>query len=293
VFCTQCGKQGVEGAKFCAYCGARMGLAEAAQGEDGLTEGARGPQLVVTEGQRTPWRGAAIVIGTVALVALIGYAGPKAAKWARPWVTNGSSSPSPVNASDRPVANTRGALDAQLKANASRFAPEPVIPGATGRFNADGSIVYDKSPYGEDGDGPGRSLNGGENSGLDQPAFDPFSLGGNYIITLSREGKAPENWELALNIQSATSTNVSYRAAMVDNAGMAVDAQTGSTLHIDPAAGTANFDFRFVFFAFSYKLRGTIERDGRITGTYTYGVLDAAISGKMEYSDGTLSGHRG
>jgi prepilin-type processing-associated H-X9-DG protein len=80
MFCTRCGKQAAEGARYCAHCGARMALLEAPPVE-ARPAGADKALPVGTAGeQRVPWRTAAVAIAGVAVVALVGYAGPRGVK---------------------------------------------------------------------------------------------------------------------------------------------------------------------------------------------------------------------
>jgi hypothetical protein len=61
-----------------------------------------------------------------------------------------------VKASDLPLATANEEeLAAAPTVKTQVVTQEKIIPGTSGRFNPDGSVVYDKSPYGEDGDGPG------------------------------------------------------------------------------------------------------------------------------------------
>lgn len=133
----------------------------------------------------------------------------------------------------------------------------------------------------------------GENSGLDQPPFDPASLGGVYTITLTPDDKKmkTETWEFDLNVQQTSPSNVSVNAALVDSAGMAVNASSGYP-HVNPMSRSMDFRLHFQFFTFTYTLDGTVHQDGTITGKYTYGSFDPVITGKTQLYPGTLTGTR-
>jgi len=81
MFCTQCGKQGPGGAVYCAFCGAKMLVPEAARAGNGdriAREG--GTPAPEGGGHRGRWRAAVAVIAAAVVVVVAGHTGPRGLK---------------------------------------------------------------------------------------------------------------------------------------------------------------------------------------------------------------------
>jgi len=125
---------------------------------------------------------------------------------------------------------------------------------------------------------------------------EPTSYNGYYDVIVD-DGNRRGRWEMLLQLQPSTGSTFGGTASLIGSDGIGVPAGAGSSFTLNQGTGDLDFRLHFIMgFIGGYIMKGSVSRDGNITGTYEYTVeanANQIATGKRPPNEtGTLSGHK-